>query len=182
MRAMVARLRQEERGQNMVEMALLLPILLVLVFGVIEFARAYNYSDQTSQVANETARWIIVNQLPAYTTPNGVNGCVQVAGCPQVANNVPTVQKYRDFAYARLVTQGLRTTTPNPANIHICTTGSGGVNPPTDAAMVLLKTSFTPVAGTLIGFANFTIKGSATMKDELPSTDQTNFEAAASCS
>ena len=62
MRAMVARLWREERGQNMVEMALLLPVLLVLVFGVIEFARGYNYSDQTSQIANETARWIIVDR------------------------------------------------------------------------------------------------------------------------
>ena len=165
----------------MVEMALLLPILLLLVFGVIEFARAYNYSDQTSQVANETARWIIVNQLPAYTAPNGAPGCALPAGCPVGATNTPTVFDYQKFAYSRLVTQGLRTTTP-VANIHICSTGSGSLNPPNDAAMVLLKTSFTPVAGTLIGFANFTIKGSATMKDELPSTDQTKFEAAAACS
>ena len=173
MRAMVARLRCEERGQNMVEMALLLPILLLLVFGVIEFARAYNYSDQTSQVANETARWVIVSQLPAYTDPNG-NAVA--------ANLAPTVQQYRDFAYARLVTQGLRSTTPNPANIHICSTsGTGNLNPPNDAVLVLLRTSFTPVAGTLIGFANFTIKGSAAMKDELSSATG-GFEAPASCS
>ena len=157
----------------MVEMALLLPVLLLLIFGVIEFARAYNYSDQTSQIANETARWAIVNQLPAYTAPNGT---------PVVANNAPTVQQYRDYAFARLVTQGLRTTTPNPANIHICSTsGTGALQPPTDAVMVLLKTSFTPVAGTLIGFANFTIKGSAAMKDELSSATG-GFEAPASCS
>ena len=173
MPSMIARLRNEERGQNMVEMALLLPILLVLVFGVIEFARAYNYSDQTSQVANETARWIIVNQLPPYTDENGN---------PVPAQIDPSVQQYRDYAFARLVTKGLRSTTPKATNIHICSTsGTGELRPPTDAAMVRLTTTFTPVGLNLIGLGSFTIRGSAAMKDELSSTAN-NFEAAAACS
>ncbi len=36
------RLRQDTRGQAMVEFALVLPLLLILLIGVFEFGRAWN--------------------------------------------------------------------------------------------------------------------------------------------
>lgn len=156
----------------MVEMALLLPILLLLIFGVIEFARAYNYSDQTSQIANETARWIIVDQLPAYTDQNG-----NAVG----ANANPSITDYKNFAYARLVTNGLRTSTPL-SSIHICS--SVGTSPTSgDAALVRLDTSFTPEGAGIIGVGTIHLKGLASMRIEVPpgTNSAGGFEAAASC-
>jgi hypothetical protein len=156
----------------MVEMALLLPVLLLIIFAVIEFARGYNYSDQTSQIANETARWVVVDQLPAYTDENGN------AHAP---NANPSITDYRNYAFARLVTKGLRSSTP-VGNIHIC--GSAGA-PSTngDAAMVRIDTSFTPVAASFIGFNSITLKGRASMAIEVPPGTNLlgTFEAAASC-
>lgn len=172
MGGLLARLRREEKGQNMVELALLLPLVLLLIFGVIEFARAYNYSDQTSQIANETARWIIVDQLPPYTDENG----------NAVATNTnPSIGDYRNFAFARLVTKGLQSSTPK-ANIHICS--SVGANPTSgDAVSLRIDTSFATVAAGIIGVSNISLKGEASMRIEVPpgTNSAGGFEAAASC-
>jgi Flp pilus assembly protein TadG len=156
----------------MVELALLLPMLLLIIFAVIEFARGYNYSDQTTQIANETARWVIVDQLPSYTDQNG----------NAVAANVnPSPTDFRNYAFARMVTRGLRSNTP-VGNIHIC--GSAGSSSTSgDAAMVRIDTTFTPVAASFIGFTNINLKGRASMRIEVPpgSGLAGGFEAAASC-
>ncbi len=54
--AVTDRSRDTERGAAAVELALLLPILLVLVFGIVEFGRAYNTKLQLSAAVREGAR------------------------------------------------------------------------------------------------------------------------------
>lgn len=66
--------RNDERQQSgaaMVEMALVLPILLLLVLGIVDFGRALNYWNDTNQVAGQAARYAAVN-----TNPGGVNGAM----------------------------------------------------------------------------------------------------------
>ena len=55
----------EERGVALVEFALVLPILLVLLFGMLDFGRAFNYWIDSTHLANEGARWAVVNKNPA---------------------------------------------------------------------------------------------------------------------
>ncbi len=50
------RLRREERGQALVEMALVLPLLLLLLFGVVEFSRVGHAYLTLSHAAREGAR------------------------------------------------------------------------------------------------------------------------------
>lgn len=45
-----------EAGAAAIEMALVLPILLVLVFGIVDFGRAYNAKVSLTQAAREGAR------------------------------------------------------------------------------------------------------------------------------
>ena len=47
---------QHERGAAAVEFALVLPILLLLVFGIVDFGRAYNAKISLSGAAREGAR------------------------------------------------------------------------------------------------------------------------------
>jgi Flp pilus assembly protein TadG len=56
--------RAGERGQATVEFALILPALLLLVLGMIDFGKAYNYWIDETHLANEAARWAAVNVLP----------------------------------------------------------------------------------------------------------------------
>ena len=53
--------RQSERGAVAVEFALLLPVLLLLVIGIMEFGRAYNVQISASQAGREGARYVAVN-------------------------------------------------------------------------------------------------------------------------
>lgn len=52
---MVKRL-QEERGQAMVELAIIMPLLLLLVFGIVEFGRIYSAYITVNHASREGAR------------------------------------------------------------------------------------------------------------------------------
>jgi Flp pilus assembly protein TadG len=48
----------------MVEFALVLPVLLLIVTGILWFGRALNYSQDETRMANVAARYAAVNQVP----------------------------------------------------------------------------------------------------------------------
>ena len=56
---------RDQRGQSLVEFVLALPILLVIVFGIIEFAAAWRTYQVVTNVAREAARFGVV---PTTTT------------------------------------------------------------------------------------------------------------------
>jgi Flp pilus assembly protein TadG len=54
------RMVRGEQGQALVEMALVLPILLILVLGILEFGRAWNTKQVVTDAAREGARLAVV--------------------------------------------------------------------------------------------------------------------------
>ncbi len=71
----IARLRafrRDERGQALVELALVIPILLVLVLGIFDFGRAWNLHQTITDAAREGARKAVVYD-PAVTQDTVVN-------------------------------------------------------------------------------------------------------------
>jgi len=57
-------LASDERGQALPEFALVLLPLLVLLFGIVEFGLALNTQNDQTHLANEVARYAIVNENP----------------------------------------------------------------------------------------------------------------------
>jgi len=57
-----------EAGAALVEFALVLPLLLVLLFGMLDFGKAFNYWIDETHLANEGARWAVVNKNPGGGT------------------------------------------------------------------------------------------------------------------
>jgi Flp pilus assembly protein TadG len=53
-----------ESGQSSVEFALVLPLVLLVMFAIVEFARAYNAYNDLNQMAATGARFAAVNQYP----------------------------------------------------------------------------------------------------------------------
>lgn len=53
-----------EAGVAMVEFALVLPLLMMLVIGILDFGKAFNYWIDETHLANEAARWAAVNNNP----------------------------------------------------------------------------------------------------------------------
>jgi hypothetical protein len=68
------RRRAGERGQALVEMVILLPLFLLLVFGVIEFGRVFNYWIDMTHLANEGARYASVNRWPTCPGQSASSG------------------------------------------------------------------------------------------------------------
>jgi len=58
-------LRRQEEGVALVEFALVAPLLLVILFGMLDFGRTFNYWIDATHLANEGARWAVVNKNPA---------------------------------------------------------------------------------------------------------------------
>jgi len=59
------RLAREERGVAIAELALVLPVVLLILFGILDFGKALNYWIDQTHLANEGARWAVVNKNPA---------------------------------------------------------------------------------------------------------------------
>jgi hypothetical protein len=102
-RSLLARAR-DDRGQALVEFALILPVLMLGVIGIISFGRAMNYNEQATHLASEAARYAAVNQVPATAggqtlgqwlraqsdSPELKNGTGSVGGAPQVCISYPS--------------------------------------------------------------------------------------------
>jgi Flp pilus assembly protein TadG len=59
---------ENERGAVAVELALILPVLVMLVFGIIEFGRAYNAKIALTQAVREGARVLALGSGDPVTT------------------------------------------------------------------------------------------------------------------
>jgi Flp pilus assembly protein TadG len=70
------RLLPDERGVALVEFALVLPLLLLLLLGMIDVGKAVNYWNDETHLANEAARYVAVNKSPdprwAASPPNSL--------------------------------------------------------------------------------------------------------------
>jgi Flp pilus assembly protein TadG len=60
----MSRFRQRSHGQSLVEFALLLPVLIVTLLGMLDFGRAIYAYNAVSEAARNGARVAIVNQTP----------------------------------------------------------------------------------------------------------------------
>ena len=88
-----------DRGAVMVEFALILPILLMLVVGIIEFGRAYNTQIALQGAAREGARALALDDSASSAVSSAAGGVAMSisssSGCP--AGNP-------DTAYASVTT------------------------------------------------------------------------------
>jgi len=64
MRGFIRRRLRDERGQSFVEFTLILPMALILILGVVDLGKAISYSLDASHLANEGARYAVVNGCP----------------------------------------------------------------------------------------------------------------------
>jgi len=85
--------RRGQRGQSLVETALVLPILLIILMGIFDFGRAIFAYNAVSNSAREAARLAIVNQNVAGVVdegkrsaigldPDAVDVTFTLPGCP----------------------------------------------------------------------------------------------------
>ena len=75
------RFRRDRRGQALVEFALVVPILLLLVLGIIDFGRAWNLHQTITDAAREGARQAVIsNAVTQDSAVAIVAGVIRASG------------------------------------------------------------------------------------------------------
>jgi TadE-like protein len=160
-----------DRGQTLVEFAIVIPIFLTLLMGVVDFGRVVWAQSSLASAAREAARFAIVhggsgsNPCPVGPPANTAQIPLPSASCPYPS---PSRQAIRDVAtnYAMAGGIGLTVTVCYGAG---CSGDNDVVGPPP-----ALNSRGTPVTVTvsstvpltvpsLLGFSSFSVSGSSTM-------------------
>jgi uncharacterized protein (UPF0333 family) len=135
-----------ERGQALVEFAVVLPLLMLIIVGILTFGRYVNYSNQQTALASQAARWATVNVDPSGTQ---------------------TLQTYtRSQATGELLNGSNDVTSPVQVYIYYPTGSSNAVGQPIRACVVS-TVGLLPMLG---AGPSIQIVESATMRIEQPAT------------
>ncbi len=96
--------REDDRGAIMVEFALIVPILLILLFGIIEFGRAYNTQISLQGAAREGARALALGNSAAAAVDASSGVAITVSsssGCPDGDSDAyATVTTAAEFTFS----------------------------------------------------------------------------------
>jgi TadE-like protein len=65
---LVRAFRRSDDGQALVELALVLPVVLLILFGILDFGRALNTKNSANHLANLGARFAAVGTIPSEST------------------------------------------------------------------------------------------------------------------
>ena len=94
---------RDERGVSLVEFALVLPIFVLLLFGMLDFGKAFNYWIDETHLANEGARWAVVDKNPAssgtlqeYIRSQATTAELRNGGTPSIADPVQVCIEFPD--------------------------------------------------------------------------------------
>jgi len=147
--------RARERGQAMVEFALIAPLFIMLVAGIIQFGVVLNFWLDMQRISNQGARWAVVNAYP---------------GCPRTGPLTPACPAPGGSGYASLLQYELaneRLAAGEVITPYICfgaNTGPGGTPTVGDPVTVRMSRSFTLVP--IVNVGSIDLRASATMRLE----------------
>ncbi len=147
---------RSENGAALVEFALVLPILVLLLFSMLDFGKAFNYWIDETHLANEGARWAVVNKNPGGSS------------LQQYIQSQATTPELRNGGTASV---------PNAAEV--CISFPNGTSNVGDPVRVTVSVDYNwlPFLGNNTGITQTTLTASSTMRLEaLPS----NFTAGCS--
>ncbi len=143
---------RREDGQATVEFAIVIPLLLLLVVGIFEFGKAFNYWIDLNHLANEGARWAAVDKLPG--------------------NPSPSCADFKTYLLNQMNTGDLKSKV-TPANITLKVDTQGGLPPQVgDPVSVSIKAPGYKIAslGENINLGTVTLGSKSTMRlEQVPS-------------
>ena len=162
--------RRNERGQSLVEFALILPILVLLLVGMFDLGHVVWTNDALSNAAREAARYAIVHggsestPCPVGPAPAELTVPAASADCPYPS---PSVQSIKDRATKWLAGVG---GTPQVwvcyGDVDVCdsdTNAAGADNTRGNEVTVTVTTTMGLSAPSMLGAGPFTLSASSTM-------------------
>jgi hypothetical protein len=160
---------RRERGQGLVEFAVVLPVFLMMLLGIVDFGRVVWATNSLTNAATEATRFAIVHGgSPSDTCPVGPRGPLAIvptasASCPYPSDSKQSIY---DLATNYAIAGGSSVT------ITVCyaapgTTCSGdtdtGTNARGNSVTVVITSSLSLVTPSLLGMGNFGVAGRSTM-------------------
>jgi Flp pilus assembly pilin Flp len=130
---------RDERGIAMVEFALIVPVLLLIVAGMLGFGRVLFYWIDANHLANETTRWAAVDRNPYGTSlqqyiadsgtaefKNGLRVCLDFpdGGSPQIGQRV-RMRVEKPFTFVPIVGLSLTVKASSTQRIERFANGTG---------------------------------------------------------
>jgi Flp pilus assembly protein TadG len=146
----LCRAGRDERGAALVEFALVLPLLLTLLLGTIDFGKAFNYWNDQTQLAATGARFAAVNHNPG-------GGTLQ-----QYIQSQADTTELRNGGTAQVASP-----------VSVCITFPAGTSNPGDPVQVTVTSQYNWLGfvRSRTGIASTTLTGSATMRLEATPTN-----------
>ncbi len=109
-----------ERGQAIVELAIILPIFLLLLFGMVEFGKAFNYWIDLTHLANEGSRYASVNRWPGCPDDQA-QACAPSTIQQYIVSQVNTTELARGVSGSEVpLNEGVGGTGPGGENVTLC--------------------------------------------------------------
>ena len=140
----------------MVEFALVLPLLMLVLVGIFEFGRTFNYWIDSTHLANESARWAMVDKAPGSNLQQYI--CSQ-ASTDEMQNGLQAKVQFDNQNGGGFVDSTANLEIGDPVRVTVT------------------KTMSFPLIGGMLkilggsGFGNLTFSGTSTMRLEtLPTT------------
>lgn len=152
-----SKLRREE-GTALVEFALVLPLLLLLLMGIIYYGRYISYANDENQLASSAARWASINSDPGGSSTS--------------------LQKYVSNQAAPELSSGSGDVSPVQVYIYYPSGSTGQVGQPVRAC-VTNSVNFIPILGvtnsTLVQTATVSVEQSPSSSNPAAWTPDTNL-------
>jgi len=133
----------------MTEFALILPVFVLVIAGVLSFGRVFFYWIEANHLANETARWAVVDRNPYRSA------CPPPAAVTDTANCQSLQQAARDSS-----------STEFKQNVKICIDFPNGAAAVGDPVRVRVQKPFSIFPLWNTGATTITIRGSSEMRIE----------------
>jgi hypothetical protein len=141
---------RDERGVALVEFALVLPLLLLMLFGMLEFGKAFNYWLDANHLANEGVRYAVVNKNPGLPAGQTLQQWVKGQG---------DTNEFRS---------GGTNSVPTAAQVTICFPDGATKSDAGDAVRVKVAVSYNllPFLSSTLGVGQVQLVGTATQRIE----------------
>jgi Flp pilus assembly protein TadG len=96
--ALRRRLRAED-GTALIEFAVVLPVLIAIVMGILYFGRYESYANDEIQLASSAARWASINSNPGSGAGLTLQQYVAQQASPELANGSSDVSAIKVYIY-----------------------------------------------------------------------------------
>jgi len=160
---------KREKGQALIETAIVLPLLLVLFFGIVDFGRALYAKNSLSSAAGLAARTAVVSPSMSTASASLASAKQSTSGCSApataVSQNLPSIIDQTKVTYAQAVTDASGKTVTGAAtpgnNVHVTLTCTNFSMLVPLGGLVAIMTSTKSQ-----GYNSLTLTGEATMRYE----------------